>query len=62
MSLQAGACTCIEKPIASKEEVYLIVTNAIKEYAGRRKSAAAISEMESRREADKLNLLELRAG
>ncbi len=59
LSLQAGACTCIEKPIASKEEVYLIVTNAIKEYAGRRKSAAAISEMESRREADKLNLLEL---
>jgi diguanylate cyclase (GGDEF)-like protein len=58
-SLKCGAYACIDKPIISSEEVYLIANNAIKEYAGRRKSAAAVSEMERKREADKLSLLEL---
>ena len=58
-SLKCGAYACIDKPIISSEEVYLIANNAIKEYAGRRESAAAASEIERKREADKLSLLEL---
>ncbi len=48
-SLKCGAYACIDKPITSSEEVYLIANNAIKEYAGRRESAAAASEMERKR-------------
>jgi diguanylate cyclase (GGDEF)-like protein len=57
--LKSGAYACIDKPITSSEEVYLVVNNAIKEYTGRRKSAAAVSEMVRKREADRLGLLEL---
>jgi len=58
-SLQHGAYSCIDRAIGSDEELYYTVNKAIKDYDEKRSSALAMFEMESRCEADRLNLLEL---
>ena len=58
-SLEQGAYSTIEKPLPAGEEVHCIVSNAVNDYRERRDTARAVSEMKSRCEADRLNLLEL---
>ena len=58
-SLEQGAYSTIEKPLPSSEEVHCIVTNAVNGYRERKDTALAVSEMKSRCETDRLNLLEL---
>jgi diguanylate cyclase (GGDEF)-like protein len=58
-SLEHGAYSNIEKPLRDGLEIYYTISNAVKGYGERCESALAISEMKDRREADRLNLLEL---